>query len=147
VVRAATTVPWHEVRGFIAVGVVGLLVDVGVFNLAVLAGVTPLLASLIGFCLGVVVSFLGNKALTFRSRTTGHLGRAWLTFFLINAIAVALIQLAVAVGVAAELALPALNALRLTAIGLATVGRFFAYRRWVFVESSTGSDGGSAASR
>lgn len=146
-VRAATTVPWHEVRGFIAVGVVGLLVDVGVFNLAVLAGVTPLLASLIGFCLGVVVSFLGNKALTFRSRTTGHLGRAWLTFFLINAIAVGLIQLAVAIGVAAELALPALNALRLTAIGLATVGRFFAYRRWVFVESSTASDGGSGDAR
>ncbi len=134
--RYPSGIPWYEVRGFVAVGVLGLLADVGTFNAAVLAGADPLPASFLGFCLGVVVSFVGNKALTFRQRTTGHLGRAWLVFIAINVVAVGLIQCAVAIGVALDLALPTLNALRLTAIGLATIGRFFAYRRWVFVVAS-----------
>lgn len=132
--RSLLRIPRRELLGFIAVGVIGLTVDVGTFNLAVLSGVDPVAASLMGFVLGVIVSFVGNKILTFRHRPVGHMGHAWITFIVINAVAVGLIQLAVRAGDSAGLTLAQLNVVRILAIGLATIGRFFAYRRWVFVE-------------
>lgn len=131
--RSSLGVPWHEVGGFLVVGLFGVIADIGTFNLALLQGVDPVAASLLGFVLGVMVSFLGNHLLTFRHREVGHLGRAWGTFVLINAVAVGLIQAVVWLGATAGLAVLGLNAVRTTAIAAATVGRFFAYRRWVFV--------------
>ena len=143
--RPLAGIPFREVWGFVTVGVLGLIADVGAFNVAVLAGVEPLAASLAGFVLGVIVSFVGNRLLTFRHRAIGHLGRAWLTFTIINVIAVGLIQVVVWAGVALDLTLVQLNVARLAAIGAATVGRFFAYRRWVFV-AAAGADPIASAS-
>ena len=127
-------IPLREVGGFIAVGVLGVIADIGTFNVAVLLGMEPLAASLLGFILGIAVSFLGNKVLTFRHRAVPRLGRALGTFIAINLVAVAFIQVVVWLGDAAHLDLIWLNVVRTAAIGLATIGRFFAYRRWVFVE-------------
>lgn len=131
--RSLMRIPLQEVGGFLVVGVFGVIADIGTFNAASLLGVEPVLASLLGFLLGVVVSFVGNKVLTFRDRTVGHMGRAWGTFILINAVAVGAIQVVVWLGAAAGLSLLGLNVVRTAAIAAATVGRFFAYRRWVFV--------------
>ena len=127
-------IPLREVGGFIAVGILGLIADIGTFNLAVLLGVEPVAASLIGFVLGIAVSFIGNKILTFRHRAVARLGRALGIFVVINLVAVAFIQVVVWLGDAAGLDLIWLNVVRTAAIGLATIGRFFAYRRWVFME-------------
>lgn len=128
-------VPFREIWGFLLVGVLGVIADIGTFTALVMVGAHPLPASLAGFALGVVTSFLGNKAVTFRHRSAPHLGRAWGMFIAINAFAVAFISLAVWVGVLLDLELGVLNLVRTAAIGLATVVRFFAYRRWVFIGS------------
>ena len=131
--RSLMRIPLREIWGFLVVGVFGIIADIGTFTVAVLAGVPPFTASLLGFILGVIVSFVGNRLLTFRHREVGHMGRAWGTFIAINLFAVGFIQLVVLLGDAAGLTLAELNVLRTAAIGIATIGRFFAYRRWVFV--------------
>lgn len=125
-------IPPRQVLGFIAIGVLGLISDVGTFNLAIWLGARPVYASLLGFVLGATVSFVGNKVLTFSDRQVANVARAYLTFFAINVVAVSVVQVVVWVGESMDLSLAALNFWRLVAIGVVTIGRFFAYRTWVF---------------
>lgn len=127
------SVSTREVVSFIGVGILGLISDVGSFNVGLLLGLRPTTASLIGFALGATVSFLGNRYLTFTDRHVPHVGKAYVVFVAINVVAVGIVQVVVWLGEMAALDVFWLNVVRLAAIAVVTVGRFFSYRRWVFL--------------
>lgn len=130
------TVSPREITSFIGVGILGLIADVGSFNVGLYFGMRPVVASLLGFVLGATVSFVGNRYLTFTDRHVPHVGRAYATFVGINVVAVGIVQIVVWLGEIAALDVLWLNVVRLVAIGIVTIGRFFSYRRWVFVAQS-----------
>jgi putative flippase GtrA len=125
-------VPPREVLLFILVGIGGLLTDVGVFNLGLFLGVEPVAASVVAFAFALVVSFVGNKQLTYADRTVPRLGWGFVVFLLINAAAVGLVSGVVWAADLAGVGVWGLNLWRLAATAVVTVGRFFAYRAWVF---------------
>jgi putative flippase GtrA len=127
-------VPPREVVLFIAVGIAGLLTDVGVFNLGLLVGLEPVAASVVAFAFALVVSFVGNKHLTYADRVVPRLGWGFVVFLLINATAVGIVTGVVWAADLTGVGVWGLNAWRLAATAFVTVGRFFAYRAWVFHE-------------
>lgn len=131
-------IPRREIISFIAVGFVGLVTDVGTFNLGIYLGLRPLVASLLAFVLAATVSFVFNRMFTFTDRHVRHVGLAYTVFVGINVCAVLLVQLVVWAAEVWEVSLLTLNILRLFAIGVVTIGRFFAYRKWVFVAGNHG---------
>jgi putative flippase GtrA len=136
-----------EVGKFLAVGGVGVVVDVGVFNLLRFSwglgdgeGVLydkPLTAKVISVVLATLVTYTGNRSWTWRHRQRRGYLREYVLFFVLNGIA-----MAIAVGTLAishyVLGLTSALADNISAnvVGLAlgTTFRFFAYRRWVFRE-------------
>jgi putative flippase GtrA len=136
----------REIVGFVTVGLVGLIVDVGSFNLGIVLGLRPTMASLLGFVVGATVSFVGNRAFTFTDRHVEHVWRAYALFVGINVVAVSVVQLVVWVGEGWSVSILTLNIVRLLAIAVVTVGRFVAYRRWVFLaREPVQSDSGRSA--
>lgn len=128
-----------EVASFLAVGGVGYVVDVGAFNILrasqPLSTLDPSIAKVAAVAAAMVVTYAGNRALTWRHVTGGSRRREVALFIVFNVIGLGLSV--------ATLALSH-DVLRLTSalddnisanvIGLAlgTVFRYWAYRRFVF---------------
>lgn len=123
----------QEVGGFIVVGVLAVVIDFALFNVLMLAGWPVWAANAVALFVSMTFAFVGNYKWTFAHREVKSLGHAYSAFAGINLAAVAFIE---AVVVAAEtISQPSplwLNIMKAAATALATVGRFFAYRKWVF---------------
>lgn len=124
----------RELASFIGVGLVALVCDVGVFNLGLVMGLRPTIASLGAFLVSASISFLGNRYFTFNDRHVPHTGKAYLLFVGINVITVGAVQIVVWLAELSALDVLWLNVVRLIAIAIVTVARFFSYRRWVFLD-------------
>lgn len=131
----------REAAKFGVVGLVALIVDVGVFNLLRYAGGEgpfydrPLTAKVISVIAATTVAFLGNRLWAFRHRTQLHMGRQYLTFFLLNGVAMGIALACLwfshyALGLTSPLA-DNISA-NVIGLGLGTLFRFWSYRRWVF---------------
>lgn len=126
---------------FLVVGVVGFLVDAGVYNALVFAGGegpmfhAPLPAKLIAIGVATVVTYFGNKYWTFRHRPAGNAARQWVLYAVFNAIAIGL-QLGCLGFSRYVLGLdsPLADNVSGTLIGqiVAVVFRFWAYDKFVF---------------
>lgn len=132
----------HEVAKFGVVGAVALVVDVAVFNFLLyhssgLLHGKPTTAKIVSTSIATVVSYIGNRFWTFRHRDRVGNAREYLLFFLLNGVG-----LAIAAGCVAfsnyvlDLTSPLANniAANVVGLGLGTLFRFWAYRRWVFPE-------------
>ncbi len=122
-----------EVGPFVAVGVFAVAVDFALFNAMLWLGWPVWLANGLALIVSMSVAFVGNYKWTFAHREIKSLWHAYGTFTVINIAAVAFIE---AVVVGAELLWQPgglwLNIIKAAATALATIGRFFAYKRWVF---------------
>jgi putative flippase GtrA len=123
----------REVGPFVAVGILAVAVDFALFNGLLWLGWAVWASNGVALLVSMTVAFVGNYKWTFAHREIKSLWHAYGTFTAINIAAVVFIEFAV---VAAEIVWQPggflLNLVKAVATGLATIGRFFAYKRWVF---------------
>lgn len=128
----------HELLKFGTVGAVAFVVDVGMFNvLRVLVGLGPLTSKTLSVVLATTVAYFGNRHWTFRHRGRHGLSREYVLFFFFNGVglAIALVCLGFSHYVLGLTNAIADNiAANVVGLGLGTVFRFWAYRRFVFPE-------------
>jgi putative flippase GtrA len=122
-----------EVGGFLIVGVLAVVIDFALFNGLLVLGWKVWSANAVALFVSMTFAFVGNYKWTFAHREIKSLMHAYLAFAGINLVAVLFIELAV---VAAEVWWSPgalwLNVVKAIATAIATVLRFFAYKKWVF---------------
>lgn len=133
----------REALKFLAVGGFGFITDVGLFNLLMYSGGDgplndkPLTAKTISMVAATIVTYAGNRLWTFRHRERSGVAREYTLFFLLNGVGL-LIGLACLATSRYMLGLEGPLADNISAnvigVGLASMFRFFTYRRWVFRE-------------
>ncbi|NRQ51083.1 GtrA family protein [Aeromicrobium stalagmiti] len=137
-----------EVITFLAVGGAGYVVDVGGFNLLrsvpLFAGHDPTLAKIVAVALAMVVTYVGNRALTWRDADTSDRRREVALFVLFNTIGLgfSVVTLFVShhlLGLTSGLA-DNISA-NVVGIALGTIFRFWSYRRFVFTPASVTAPG------
>jgi putative flippase GtrA len=132
---------------FGAVGAFAFVVDVGLFNLLTTdlwlgSGSPPLdghekIAKVISASTATVVAWLGNRYWSFRHRRQSSRGREFGTFVVMNVLAMGIAVACLAIshdvlGFTSNLADNVSG--NIIGIGLGTLFRFWAYRRFVFTE-------------
>lgn len=139
-----------ELAKFGLVGVLAVLIaGVGTNVLHFQAGVGPLSSNVIATVVATVVSYVGNRYWTFRHRQRTTVGREGIVFFVLNGIGLA-IQLAClglctyVLGLHDRLSY---NIFLVIGIGLATVFRYGAYKRWVWRARLPAQPASGAATR
>ncbi len=120
---------------FCVIGTIAFVTaDVG-SNLLFQAGVGPLTSNAIATMVATGVAFVGNRYWTFRHRQRSGVGREGVLFLVLNVVGLA-IQLA-CIGFSSYLlgftGGLAYNVALLAGIGLATLFRFWSYRKWVWL--------------
>jgi len=123
-----------EIAAFGFVGAIGFVVDLGLFNLFFADG--QIVAKTISTSVATVVTYVGNRYLSFSHRARSKLGREAGFFFLINLIA--LLGSLVVIGIFSyplhfKHHLLVMNLVNLFTIAMGTVFRFWAYKRFVFL--------------
>ncbi len=145
--RGTLDVVYREMLKFGAVGAVAFVVDVGLFNVLTSplwfgSGDPPLdghekLAKVLSASIATVVAWLGNRYWSFRHRRQSSRGREFLTFVLMNGVAMVIAVLCLAfshdvLGFTSQLADNISG--NVVGIGLGTLFRFWAYRTFVFLK-------------
>ncbi|NEM04985.1 GtrA family protein [Geodermatophilus normandii] len=144
--RAGST--WHlllkELSAFGAVGAVCFAIDVGLFQLLYASGTGAVTAKLVSTVVSTTAAYVGHRFWSFAHRERTGYRREYVVFVLVNGLTL-LVGLAVVAIVRHPLGQEhalVLQAANVGSIGLGTVVRWFAYRRWVFparVEAATGA--------
>jgi putative flippase GtrA len=141
----------HEFAKFGIVGGIGFLVTEGIFNLIISAHPRQtFLANAVATLIAAAVTFVGNRHWTFRHRERTGMGRESAVFFALNGVGVLIQQVCLELGKYAfgrhdKLAL---NAAFLVGVGLATMFRFWSYRKLVWLAQPGGpSDPAQAVRR
>ena len=127
----------HELAKFGVVGGVAFVVDIGLFNvLHFVADWNSLLARTASTAVAATIAYFGNRYWSFKHRAYTGVGREYAVFIAITVVGL-LIQLAVLGFVQYVLDVRGVLALNLFGViggtGLATVFRYVAYKRWVFL--------------
>ncbi|MFF3329731.1 GtrA family protein [Streptomyces sp. NPDC002888] len=143
--RDAIGAVWREAAKFGVVGALAFVVDNGGYNLLVfgLPGgevggpmrMAPVLASVMATGVATVLSWVGNRYWTYRHRWCGNVTQELALFLSVNIVGVAITAGTVFLSrhlIGLESALGD-NVARISGWVLATLFRFFAYRRYVFV--------------
>ncbi|WP_308123573.1 GtrA family protein [Modestobacter marinus] len=127
-----------ELSAFGVVGALCFVVDLGLFQLLYAhVGVGAVTSKLLATLVSMTLAYFGHRYWSFSHRARTGLRREYSIFFLVNGVTLLLGLLLVAIvryplGQEGALALQVTN---VVSIGLGTVIRFLAYRRWVFVSS------------
>ncbi len=131
--QTPTTHTRKEVGGFLVVGILAVLLDFALFNALLLVEWPVWSANAVALFVSMTFAFVGNYKWTFAHRQIKSLVHAYSAFAGINLLAVAFIEaVVVAVEVAWEPNTLWLNVVKAAATAIATIGRFFAYKKWVF---------------
>jgi putative flippase GtrA len=133
----------HEFAKFGIVGGIGFLVTEGVFNLLIHENASTFIANAVATMVAAAVTFVGNRHWTFRHRERTGMGRETAVFFALNAVGVG-IQQACLLLAQAEFGRHdklTLNVAFLVGVGLATMFRFWSYRKFVWLAQSAGPAG------
>jgi len=123
----------REMAKFGIIGVVNTVLDFVVWNALLFIG--PIKAQIISTVVAATSSYFMNRHWTFRHRARSGLRREYVLFFVFNGIGLAITGAILGIatygfGIHDRLWL---NAVRFVGIGVATVFRFWAYQRWVFL--------------
>ena len=123
----------REVAGFLVVGVLAVIIDFALFNGLLGVGWKVWAANAVALFVSMTFAFVGNYKWTFAHREVKSLWHAYAAFAGINLAAVAFIEvIVVAVEVLWAPGALWLNIAKAVATAVATVVRFFAYKKWVF---------------
>lgn len=142
-VRQSVSDLWREIAKFGVVGLSALVVDIGLFNLLRFSGPDgqgpmydrPISSKILSVAVATSFAYLGNRYWTFRHRGRRNMGREYIMFFGLNAIA-----MAIAVGclwfshyvMGWDSALADNISANVVGLGLGTLFRFWSYRKFVF---------------
>jgi putative flippase GtrA len=125
----------HEFTKFGVIGVVGLIITNGGYDLLhAELGVGPLTSTTAATIVATAVAFVGNRHWTFRHRERAGMAREGVAFFILNGVGLLIQDAAVGfnyyvVGLHDKASgFIALN----IGIAIATVFRFWSYRKWVW---------------
>ncbi|WP_328747970.1 GtrA family protein [Streptomyces sp. NBC_00285] len=125
----------REVAAFGAVGGVGLLVNLVVFNLVRhLTGLPVVRASVIATVVAIVFNYIGFRYFTYRDRDKTGRTKELTLFLLFSAVGLVIengILYAATYGFGWDSPLQS-NVFKFVGIGIATLFRFWSYRSWVF---------------
>lgn len=127
---------WHEVAKFGVVGLLAFVIDLGGMNLlthTVLEG-KPTTARIVSGVAATLFAWFGNRSWTFAHRRSRPVAHEVSLFFVVNGVALAISTLTLVLshyvlGLDSRLAD---NISTIFGIGLGTLFRFWAYRRYVF---------------
>jgi putative flippase GtrA len=131
----------HEIMKFGAVGAAAFVVDAGGFNLLTSHGLDhkPLTAKAISMTAAATVSYFANRHWTWRHRTRSGLGREYTLFFILNLVGFGIAEACLAIseyGMNQHSVLARNISANIVGTLLGTLFRFWAYRKWVFVEAN-----------
>jgi putative flippase GtrA len=135
----------YELGKFGVVGILAYAVDTAVFTALLWGDMERNQAKIIATVIAATLAFLGNRFWTWRDRGRSGLGREYLLYFFFNVAGLG-IQLAVlnfshsvlgSVWPALTTNFADVIAAQVVGNGIATVFRFWAYRRFVFVAPAT----------
>ncbi|GAB2861363.1 hypothetical protein GCM10022221_71450 [Actinocorallia aurea] len=131
-----------ELARFGGVGVICVGINYLLFNLLSISyGWGALTANSLAMVVSTTVGFLASRYWTFRHIRTESAAREYTLFFVMNGVGYVITQAVLALAAHLTLEGKLWSNIALTVgIGLATVFRYFGYKRWVFV----GADGGTA---
>ena len=152
--RVLTRLATPEVVSFLAVGGVGYVVDVTAFNylrsVPILIGLDPSVAKTLAVGLAMIVTYVGNRAVTWRGESARGRHHAVALFILFNVIGLGFSVLTLAishdiVGLTSRLA----DNISANVIGLAlgTAFRYWSYKRFVFGATRQRPDGHAISDR
>jgi putative flippase GtrA len=135
-IRGSWRILVKEVVAFGIVGFLSLIIDLGIYNLMLHHNIGVLTAKLVSTIVATTFAYFGNLYFSFSHRARTTLGRETSFFFGINVGALIGAELILAV-----FAYPLhykydqliMNVVNLFTIGLGTVFRFWAYKRFVFL--------------
>lgn len=131
----------QEVLKFGIVGAISFVIDFGLFNaLSMPAGPLAhkvLTSKAISTVVATTFAYFANRQWTWRDRGRSGLGREYTLFFVFNGIGLGIMELCLVIsryGMGFDTALS--NNISAYGFGLVlgTIFRFWAYRRWVFLE-------------
>jgi putative flippase GtrA len=125
-----------ELARFVVVGAIGLLVTGGVFNLMISGHQAAFAANAAATVAAGVVTFMGSRYWTFRHRERTGLRRETSVFIVLNLIGILIQQACLELaktGLGAGQDNVTLSAALFVGVGLATVFRFWSYRRFVWL--------------
>jgi putative flippase GtrA len=140
----------HEVAKFGLVGVLGLVVDLPIYNWLVfdnplVVGASgdgmlhhkPVTAKVISVTAATIATYLGNRHWTWRHRERSGLHREYALFFILNGIGLLIASGCLAFSryvLDLHTQLADNIAANVIGLGLGTLFRFWSYRKWVFRE-------------
>ena len=131
--QAPSSTARKEIGGFLVVGVLAVVIDFALFNALLAVDWSVWSANAVALLVSMTFAFVGNYKWTFAHREIKSLLHAYAAFAGINAVAVGFIEAAVViVEVAAQPGALWINVIKAATTGLATIGRYFAYKKWVF---------------
>lgn len=128
-----------SVGRYALIGVCGVTLDMVLFALLVVAGVLPVLATVLSTVAGIVNNYVLNARYNFKSKANLVQGRRFLIVGLLGlVVAAASLQVLTSVG------LGALSA-KLLSLPLVVVSQFLANKRWTFSTSAATAPSGHAS--
>jgi putative flippase GtrA len=130
---------WHklirELAKFGIIGVINFAVDSAIFNALLFIG--PIKSQVISTVIAATGSYFMNRHWTFRHRARSSLRREYTLFFVFNAIGLGITAVVLGIGKygfgIGEDDRLLVNIVRAVGIVVATVFRFWAYQKWVFL--------------
>lgn len=130
----------REAAKFGAVGAVGFLVNVAVFNLCIhTLQLAPIRSGVISQVVAIGTNYLGNRYWTYRHADKRRFQRETMLFFFFSGIALVIENAVLAVshyGLGYTSTLADNIAKNVVGLGIGTVFRFWTYRTWVFRSES-----------
>ncbi len=126
-----------EISKFCLIGGIGLVIDLGGAGLLQGKGVEPLLAKAIAVTVSTTFTYFGSRFWTFRHRERQPMRREAALFFGLNVVGLLIAEAVIALVTYVMGLRSALdyNIASFIGSGLGTIFRFYAYNRWVFLES------------
>jgi putative flippase GtrA len=135
--RSSGRILIKEVAAFGLVGVIGLVFDVGLFTVLTHDDhVGALKSKAISTLVATVITYVGNRYLSFSHRARSSIARETTFFFGINVIVLILSELIIALFIYPlhyGHTSTTVSAVNVGTIGLGTIFRFWAYKRFVFL--------------
>lgn len=126
----------HELAAFGTIGVLNLFVTIGLSDWLHLGmNVGPLTSFGVGTVVATTLSYVANRYWTFRHRDNTGVGREYVLFFVLNGVGLVITWafigfthyiLKIHTGLAFNIA-------QILGIGVATLFRYWAYKKWVFL--------------
>jgi putative flippase GtrA len=129
----------HELAKFGSVGAIAFVITTGIANLLHGGlGVGPLTSNGIATVIATTFAYFANRYWTFRHRDRSGLGREYILFFVLNGIGLVITELFIGFThyVLDQRSLIAFNIAQIIGTGVATLFRYWSYKRWVFLPTT-----------